>query len=147
MKTSINVPEWLYEQVSAACPEIPFGTLARDALIIALPVWGELGPERSVEQALRAQLRMMTATAGQAGVSLPGVKPAAAPAPRRRAAPTPPPAALPTRPKRAAPKSAPKAGGLSTPARGSRSELGRSRRRQEPTGGSSGAVASSPAAV
>lgn len=39
MKTSLNVPEWLRREAEAASPDIPFGTLLRDALVIALPEW------------------------------------------------------------------------------------------------------------
>ena len=117
MKTSINIPEWLHDKVTDTCPDVPFGTLARDALLIALPVWMELGPERGVEQALRAQLRMMQATAAQEGVALPAVKAAPVASPRRAATPTPAPVSRPARPRRTVPASVTRAAAPSPPAR------------------------------
>lgn len=71
MKSSFDLPDWLYEQVRHTCPNQPFGSLIRDALIIALPVWTELGPGRALEQALQAELRILSASAVAQGVDLP----------------------------------------------------------------------------
>lgn len=112
MKTSINIPEWLYEQVQRTCPGQPFGTLARDAILIALPVWAQLGPDRALEQALQAELRILSATAAAQGVTLPAGAPQAR-RPHRRVKPqAPAPEATPVGRKATARKSLPK-----TPAR------------------------------
>lgn len=39
MKTSINVPDWLHDDATDCAPDVPFGELVRDALILALPLW------------------------------------------------------------------------------------------------------------
>lgn len=112
MKTSINIPEWLHDKVTATCPGVPFGTLARDALIIALPEWDRHGPDGAAARALEVELRLLSARAAQAGVTLPQTAPARQQRARPRATPTPPPAAPPTRRKSAARKSPTKVAAL-----------------------------------
>jgi len=65
VKTSINVPDWLHEDVTALAPEVPFGEMVRDALIIALPVWTKAAAGSAAEIPLRARLRFAEANAAQ----------------------------------------------------------------------------------
>lgn len=71
IKTSIDIPEWLHQQALDSCPDMKFGQLVRDALLIAIPEWRKLGPDRALELALVARLRMMQAEAAERGVELP----------------------------------------------------------------------------
>lgn len=146
MKSSFNLPEWLYDQVQRTCPGQPFGTLVRDALIIALPVWSELGPERALEQALQSELRILAATAAAQGVELPPEARPSKPGRRRAAAQAPapeaPPAGRPAGGRKSQTK--PRSPSPLTPAQ--RIEQARSHRQAKPTAGSSETAKSSTAA-
>ena len=87
MKTSINVPDWLHQEVVQLNPDQAFGELVRDALLIALPEWRRNASKSSVERALRMQLRLEQARNARADApAVPAVE-AEKPAPRRRARP------------------------------------------------------------
>ena len=83
MKTSVNIPDWLHDEVRQLAPDTPFGEQVRDALLIALPVWRQDSQESALKRALKAKLRELEAQPGGAK----GPKPLPAPAtPRRRPA-------------------------------------------------------------
>lgn len=66
MKTSINVPDWLHDQVQAATPGLSFSEACRDALLLALPAWASNTDTPAVTIPLRAKLRIAQAEAARA---------------------------------------------------------------------------------
>lgn len=97
MKTSIHVPQDLYDHVTSLDTEVTFAELMRDALTIALPQWQRELKDGSVAFRLRMRVRAAenaAALAGRAPVYRGGRKAAD----RRRAAPpAPEPASRPRR--------------------------------------------------
>lgn len=93
MKTSINVPDWLHDQVEAATPGLSFSEACRDALLLALPAWRKVTDTPAVVVPLNARIRMVEAEA--ALVREPDTRPAGRQngarksAPRRKAASAP----------------------------------------------------------
>ena len=66
MKTSINVPDWLHDQVQAATPGLSFSEACRDALLLALPTWASSTDTPAITISLRARLRIAQAEAARA---------------------------------------------------------------------------------
>lgn len=96
VKQSINIPPWLREQVRQACPDVPFGSAARDALIIALPVWRAQQGGR-LEAELKAQMRLLKAASDAQAAGQPkGARPSKARPARKSARQAPAPGARPT---------------------------------------------------
>lgn len=91
MKTSINVPDWLHQQVCDSDPEISFSEQVRDALLIATPVWRKEAGKSSIERRLKARVRMLEAEAAREAVKLPERRnrPKRVKRPAKRAAPAP----------------------------------------------------------
>lgn len=108
MKTSVNLPEWLLQELREINPDVNTSTLVKDALLIALPAWRKAKTTNPVQRALEMQLREVRAkTARDKAVEL--QKQRAARPPRARAkAPGPGPGALPARPTARAVGSGPK---------------------------------------
>lgn len=125
MKTSINVPDELHHQVQDLAPDIPFGELVRDALLLALPIWQADVKQGPVVMQLQLKLRAVEASAGEHGVSLVRRqrKPRPASPPAEREAPAP--ATAPARRPRAGKQSATTAQARSAPS----GQAGRSRAR------------------
>ncbi len=71
MKTSINVPDWLHQQVCDTDPELTFSEAVRDALLIAAPVWAKEQDRSSIERKLKMRVRMLEADAARSAVRLP----------------------------------------------------------------------------
>lgn len=115
MKTSINIPDQLHDQAQDLAPEIPFGELVRDALVLALPLWQADAAGGPAMLALKVRLRAAEAAAGLEGVGLMRRQRKPRATPRPPAPPAPVPATPPTRRKAAAPKSATKATTKSRP--------------------------------
>lgn len=61
MKTSINVPDWLHDQVQAATPGLSFSEACRDALLLCLPKWAGENDGSGYGTVVKARLRMATA--------------------------------------------------------------------------------------
>lgn len=113
MKTSINIPDQLHDQAQDLAPEIPFGELVRDALVLALPLWKADAAGGPAMLALKVRLRAAEAAAGLEGVGLMRRQRKPRATPRPPAPPAPVPATPPTRRKVAAPKSGTKARSMS----------------------------------
>ena len=65
MKTSLNIPDWLVEDIKAQYPDMVFGDLLRDALLIARPVWAAEAAKGKLTLTLRCKIRLAEATAAQ----------------------------------------------------------------------------------
>lgn len=61
MKTSVNIPDWLHDEVRQLAGETPFGEQVRDALLIALPLWRSEAADAPLKRALKAKLREIEA--------------------------------------------------------------------------------------
>lgn len=67
VKTSINIPDQLHAQVQDLAPELPFGELVRDALVLALPQWQLEVTGGAGVLALHVRVRAAEAAAALAG--------------------------------------------------------------------------------
>lgn len=115
MKTSIIIPDGLHRQVADLAPDVSFGELVRDALLIAMPTWEKEHVQGPVVAEMARRLRTAEANASPAAVGrvrswTPPRAPQSPPAPAKRAPATPP-----ARPKAGGKRSATKAAAAGDP--------------------------------
>jgi hypothetical protein len=137
MKSTLNVPDWLHDQVQEACPGAAMTTIINDALVLALPTWRKAEHLPASIRALKAQIRVQEAANVQAQKA---VREAArtTPAPRRRPARSKPvPETVPARRQAVARASATKAQARLTPPKSPGKTPAQSRQSKAPTADSS----------
>lgn len=86
MKTSIHVPQDLYDACTSLDPDIPFAELMRDALVLGLRQWREEVKAGPAVFKLQMQVRAAQSAADLAGAKVP-YRGGRTRADRRRAAP------------------------------------------------------------